>query len=138
MEDLIGRIGRWLRNSRLSRRLPRVDSIQGDQALFSMIECYQNMRRLSRLYKPPEADPNAPLHPLHPMALPKPAQIIQVDCRPKNRPKIDPSRPLRLLTWNIERGYKLDAIIEELRGLDADVLALQVGRLYCPQGGTGI
>jgi hypothetical protein len=27
---------------------------------------------------------------------------------------------------NIERGYKLDAVIEELKRIDADVIAIQV------------
>ena len=60
--------------------------------------------------------------------LPKPAEILHVDCRSKaqQQAKPDPSKPIRLLQWNIERGYKLEAIIEELRLLDADVLALQV------------
>ncbi len=37
----------------------------------------------------------------------------------------DKSKPVKLLQWNIERGYKLPQIIEELKALDADVLALQ-------------
>jgi len=37
----------------------------------------------------------------------------------------DPSKPIKLLQWNIERGYKLKEVIEELRALDADVLSLQ-------------
>jgi endonuclease/exonuclease/phosphatase family metal-dependent hydrolase len=32
---------------------------------------------------------------------------------------------LRVVDWNIERGYKLPALTRELRGLDADVLLLQ-------------
>ena len=31
------------------------------------------------------------------------------------------------LQWNIERGYQLAGIIEELRAIDADILSLQVG-----------
>jgi len=56
--------------------------------------------------------------------LPKPAETLHLDFRSGPSPKLD--RPIRLLQWNIERGYKLDAIIEELKALDADVLALQV------------
>jgi hypothetical protein len=37
---------------------------------------------------------------------------------------------VRFLQWNIERGYKLPGIIEELRRIDADVIALQA-RLLC-------
>ena len=32
---------------------------------------------------------------------------------------------VRFLQWNIERGYKLPGIIEELKRIDADVIALQ-------------
>ncbi|KAI7826460.1 Endonuclease/exonuclease/phosphatase [Kickxella alabastrina] len=34
-------------------------------------------------------------------------------------------RPLRVVQWNIERGYQLDAIIATLKRLDADILCLQ-------------
>lgn len=36
-----------------------------------------------------------------------------------------PRRRLRLLTWNIERGYELPAILEHLKAVDADILAIQ-------------
>jgi hypothetical protein len=32
---------------------------------------------------------------------------------------------VRLVQWNIERGYQLQAIVHQLRHLDADVIALQ-------------
>ena len=35
------------------------------------------------------------------------------------------------LQWNIERGYELDGIIEELKRLDADVLSLQEIDIGC-------
>jgi endonuclease/exonuclease/phosphatase family metal-dependent hydrolase len=38
-------------------------------------------------------------------------------------------RSIRFLQWNIERGYKLPGIIEELRRTDADVIALQARAL---------
>ena len=34
-------------------------------------------------------------------------------------------RSVRLVQWNVERGYKLDDVLATLRTLDADVLALQ-------------
>lgn len=37
--------------------------------------------------------------------------------------------------WNIERGYKLDAIIEELRASNADVIALQEVDIGCERSG---
>jgi len=36
-----------------------------------------------------------------------------------------PKQPLKLVQWNIERGYKLKEVIEELRAIDGDVLSLQ-------------
>ncbi|KAG1653171.1 hypothetical protein FOA52_009016 [Chlamydomonas sp. UWO 241] len=39
--------------------------------------------------------------------------------------------PIKLLTWNIERGYQLEAIIEELLRLDADVISLQEIDMHC-------
>lgn len=36
-----------------------------------------------------------------------------------------------MLQWNIERGYKLNAIIDELQRLDADVIALQEIDIHC-------
>jgi hypothetical protein len=64
-----------------------------------------------------------------PRDLPKPGTILVKDFRSdatkaeaKARPK---DQPVKLLQWNIERGYKLPQIIEELKALDADVLALQ-------------
>ncbi len=37
--------------------------------------------------------------------------------------------------WNIERGYKLDAVIAELRAIDADVIALQEIDIGCDRSG---
>lgn len=75
---------------------------------------------------------------MHP--LPAPGEVVHVDHRPQGAPtgSSNNSTPLKLVQWNIERGYCLEAIIEQLRGLDADVLALQevgvagwVGRWQC-------
>ncbi len=38
--------------------------------------------------------------------------------------------------WNIERGYKLDAVIEELRRADADIIALQEVDIGCERSGS--
>lgn len=51
------------------------------------------------------------------------------------------SKPLKLLQWNIERGYKLPGIIKELREIDADVISLQEVDVLCERSGgvdTGI
>ncbi|CAG9467750.1 unnamed protein product [Pedinophyceae sp. YPF-701] len=70
----------------------------------------------------------------HAGRFPKPYQIVHRDCRPRERREsaaaqggADESRPrpLRFLQWNIERGYQLEGIIEEIRDLDPDILALQ-------------
>ena len=47
-----------------------------------------------------------------------------------------PPRSLRVVQWNIERGYALTAIIAELRALDADVIALQEVDVACERSGS--
>jgi endonuclease/exonuclease/phosphatase family metal-dependent hydrolase len=47
----------------------------------------------------------------------------------------DASRPLRLVQWNIERGYKLAEIIALLLAQDADVIALQELDIGCARSG---
>ncbi len=63
-------------------------------------------------------------------SLPKPGELLCLDFRSdetKAQAKARPAtQPITLLQWNIERGYKLEGIIEELKRLDTDVLALQV------------
>jgi hypothetical protein len=51
------------------------------------------------------------------------------------------SKPLRLVQWNIERGYQLPLIIEQLQDLDADIISLQEvcedpGQNHCAGGST--
>lgn len=43
----------------------------------------------------------------------------------------DGEKPLKLVQWNIERGYKLESVIEELKVIDADILALQEIDIHC-------
>ena len=50
-------------------------------------------------------------------------------------------QPLKVITWNIERGIKLEAIIEQLRAIDADIIALQEIDSWCSRSNfvdTGI
>ncbi|KAJ2839469.1 hypothetical protein J3B01_000683 [Coemansia erecta] len=56
-----------------------------------------------------------------------PGQIVTYDFRDPQtcEPETEIPRPLRVLQWNIERGYKLDAVLEILQELDADILCLQ-------------
>ena len=42
---------------------------------------------------------------------------------------------MRLVQWNIERGLQLAAIVEQLRRLDADVIALQEIDVGCERSG---
>lgn len=35
------------------------------------------------------------------------------------------------MQWNIERGYKLEEIVKELKQIDADVIALQEVDIGC-------
>ena len=61
-----------------------------------------------------------------------------MDCRPGNKPPegtLAGGRALRIVQWNIERGYELPGIIEQLRTLDADVLLLQEIDVGCDRSG---
>ena len=42
-----------------------------------------------------------------------------------------PDRPLRVVTWNIERGVKFDAVQSVLQELDADVVLMQEVDRFC-------
>lgn len=55
--------------------------------------------------------------------LPEPGEIVVRDFRNGCSPASMDS--LKVVQWNIERGYKLDKIAQELRELNADVIALQ-------------
>uniref|UniRef100_A0A1D2A2B6 Endonuclease/exonuclease/phosphatase domain-containing protein n=1 Tax=Auxenochlorella protothecoides TaxID=3075 RepID=A0A1D2A2B6_AUXPR len=68
--------------------------------------------------------------------LPSPGSIIQRDYRDLQTPTPHRSETLRLLQWNIERGYKLPGIIEELKQIDADVIALQEVDIGCERSGS--
>jgi len=63
-----------------------------------------------------------------------PGDIYQADFRPSGI-----SRPansnLNILTWNIERGYKLSGIIDELKKIDADIIGLQEVDVGCDRSG---
>lgn len=66
------------------------------------------------------------------MHLTPPGEIFQADYRPnKSLEPVQAVKSVRLLQWNIERGYKLEGIIEELRRVDADIIALQEVDIGC-------
>jgi len=66
-------------------------------------------------------------------SLPAPFDVVLSDFRPAAQPA--PKDMLRLVTWNIERGYQLPGIVDELRRLDADVIALQEVDIGCERSG---
>lgn len=51
-----------------------------------------------------------------------PGELLTFDYRNSNVPI---SRPLRVVQWNIERGYQLEAVLAVLKAIDADILCLQ-------------
>lgn len=59
-----------------------------------------------------------------------PGEIFQQDFRSSQSCQSEKS-DLRLLQWNIERGYQLDGIIKELKTIDADILSLQEIDIGC-------
>ena len=68
------------------------------------------------------------------MSLPKPGEVIIRDFRPSghaDHSRADSQVPFRFLQWNIERGYKLNEVIELLKAEDADIIALQEIDIGC-------
>eukprot|EP00940_MAST-03C_sp_MAST-3C-sp2_P003467 g3467.t1 len=45
-------------------------------------------------------------------------------------------KTIRVLSWNIERGIKIEKIIQELKSLDADILLLSEVDVYTGRCGT--
>jgi endonuclease/exonuclease/phosphatase family metal-dependent hydrolase len=45
------------------------------------------------------------------------------------------ARPLRIVTWNIERGVRLQGIVDKLKALDGDVILLQEADRFCRRSG---
>lgn len=82
------------------------------------------------------SSPPSPSSPMTPPAsratsvLPSPGDCVHLDFRDDSL-VVSSTSSLRVLTWNIERGYKLDAIIAELSRLDADIIALQEVDIGC-------
>ena len=64
--------------------------------------------------------------------MPLPGDIVQHDFR-EALPKNDVTTPqaLRIVQWNVERGYELPGIIAELQELDADIIGLQEIDVHC-------
>lgn len=63
-------------------------------------------------------------------SLPKPGDLLLQDYRDHDKASqawvaAARGRPVRVVQWNIERGYKFEEIVQTLKILDADVLLLQ-------------
>ncbi|KAJ2410620.1 hypothetical protein GGI10_004504 [Coemansia sp. RSA 2530] len=61
------------------------------------------------------------------MDLALPGQLVLYDYRDvgTDPEAVEIPRPLRVVQWNIERGYRLEAVVAALRDLDADILCIQ-------------
>lgn len=94
------------------------------------------------------------------MTLPKAGELVQLDFRRGSKThtnnegvKLLQVRPqlirvarllyrsfelsrLDRLQWNIERGYKLEKIVDELKAIDADIIALQEVDIGCERSSS--
>ena len=72
-----------------------------------------------------------------------PGSIVQFDYRAQSAQSArrlpasasSSSSTLRVVQWNIERGYALPLVIAELRALDADIVSLQEVDVGCDRSG---
>ncbi len=62
--------------------------------------------------------------------LPTPGEIIHFDYRDDSQ-TVSNKKDICMVQWNIERGYKLSAIIQILKDLNADIIALQEIDIGC-------
>lgn len=61
-----------------------------------------------------------------------PGQIIIYDYSPTaEQSTCPPEGPIKCIQWNIERGYRLDAVIATLRSYEADIICLQELDVHC-------
>jgi endonuclease/exonuclease/phosphatase family metal-dependent hydrolase len=66
--------------------------------------------------------------------LPLPGEVLRVDSRCGSHGDSGKTT-IRLVQWNIERGYQLPKIIEQLKELDADIVCLQEVDIGCERTG---
>jgi len=57
--------------------------------------------------------------------------ILHYDFRESKRKPFSHPAPIRIIQWNIERGYQLQKIIDILGNLDGDILCLQEIDIHC-------
>lgn len=69
------------------------------------------------------------------MTLPKAGELVQLDFRRGAKTHTN-NEGVKLLQWNIERGYKLEKIVDELKAIDADIIALQEVDIGCERSSS--
>ncbi|KAL0032425.1 hypothetical protein WJX79_010921 [Trebouxia sp. C0005] len=69
------------------------------------------------------------------MTLPKAGELVQFDFRREAKTHTS-NEGVKLLQWNIERGYKLEKIVDELKAIDADIIALQEVDVGCERSSS--
>lgn len=72
--------------------------------------------------------------------MPKPGDLVLQDYRDQEKAAkawvaTARGRPVRIVQWNIERGYKFDEIVQTLKIVDADILLLQEIDVGCDRSG---
>ncbi|KAK3248710.1 hypothetical protein CYMTET_41833 [Cymbomonas tetramitiformis] len=74
----------------------------------------------------------------NPKEMPAPGETLVRDYRdhPETAQERDDGSPVRMLQWNIERGYQYEKIVEELKSIDADIIALQEIDIGCARSGN--
>ena len=60
----------------------------------------------------------------------EPGTVLLYDYAVAPKKKVQ-DQDVKMVQWNIERGYKLEGIIQELQAVDADILMLQEVDLLC-------
>lgn len=68
------------------------------------------------------------------LTLPHPGEIVLKDFRSSStaeRSKRDAGKKIKLLQWNIERGYKLEGILDEVERLQPDIFCIQEIDIGC-------
>ena len=65
-------------------------------------------------------------------------KVMHIDCRNEDtKPRRHRnSEKISLLQWNIERGYKLPGILDELKEIDADIMCIQEIDVRCARSGN--
>jgi endonuclease/exonuclease/phosphatase family metal-dependent hydrolase len=64
------------------------------------------------------------------------AEIHAIAGEPVRLTSMSIRRPLRIVTWNIERGVRLQKIVTTLKALEPDIVLLQEVDRYCKRSGN--